>query len=200
MNLGIALDTPEIDTKYIGSLHSYIRHSLLLFEPTTIHSASIKVIHIGSRGKNERDDQSKKPLFKPPNGKSKEKWKGKENKTATTKEGEWSYCNHYKKEGHDDDHCWKQHLEKCPKKYGGKGKQKTVVMMQHDLGSDLGDEALITTTGTKGTLTPHVNSESHEGTSSLNESLPNDQKRIELFHIKVIVNYTKFETLFDIGS
>eukprot|EP00253_Pinus_taeda_P029197 PITA_29197 len=53
---------------------------------------------------------------------------------------------------------------------------------------------------TKGTLTPHVNSELHEGTGSLNESLPIDRKRIELFHIKVIVNYTKFETLFDIGS
>ena len=46
--------------------------------------------------------------------------------------------------------------------------------MQQDLGYDLGDEALITTTRTKGTLTPHVNSESHEGTSSIDESLPNE--------------------------
>ena len=72
--------------------------------------------------------------------------------------------------------------------------------MQQDLGSDLGDEALITAAGTKGTLTPHVNSESHEGTSSIDESLPNERKRIELFHIRVIINHTKVETLFDTGS
>ena len=107
--MGIALDTPKVVTKYIGSLHSYIRHSLLLFEPTTIDTASVKAIHIENRGKNEREDQSKKPPSKPPNGKSKVKWKGKEKKTMIAKEGEWPYCNHYKKEGHDDDHCWKQH-------------------------------------------------------------------------------------------
>ena len=32
LNLGIALDSPEVVTKYIGSLHSYIRNSLLFFE------------------------------------------------------------------------------------------------------------------------------------------------------------------------
>ena len=88
LNLGIPLDTPEVVTKYISSLYSYISHSLLLFEPTTIDSASIKAIHIENRVKNERDDQSKKPPFKPPNSKSKAKWKGKEKKIATAKEGE----------------------------------------------------------------------------------------------------------------
>ena len=46
--------------------------------------------------------------------------------------------------------------------------------VQQYLGSDSGDEALITAAETKGTLTPHVNSESHEGTSSIDESLPNE--------------------------
>ena len=72
--------------------------------------------------------------------------------------------------------------------------------VQQDLRSDSGDEALITEVGKKGTLTPHVNSESHEGTSSVNESISNDQKRIELFHIRVVLNNTKFETQFDTGS
>eukprot|EP00253_Pinus_taeda_P029135 PITA_29135 len=36
--------------------------------------------------------------------------------------------------------------------------------------------------------------------SSVDGSLLNDQKRIELFHIRVVVNHTKVETLFDIGS
>lgn len=71
---------------------------------------------------------------------------------------------------------------------------------QQDLGLDLGDEVLITTAGKKGTLTPPVNSKSHEGTSSLDETLSNDRKRIELFHIRVVVNHTKVETLFDTGS
>ena len=62
------------------------------------------------------------------------------------------------------------------------------------------DEALITAAGTKGTLTPHVNSGSHEGTSSIDESLPNERKRIELFHIRVIINHTKVETIFDTRS
>lgn len=97
LNLGIALDTTEAITKYIGSLNSYIRHSLLLFEPTTMDSASVKEIHIENKGKNEGDDHSRKPLFKPPNGKSIEKWKGKEKKMATAKEGEIPYCNHCKK-------------------------------------------------------------------------------------------------------
>ena len=46
-------------------------------------------------------------------------------------------------------------------------KQKTVETAQQDLGSDSGDEALIIVVGTKGTLTPRINSESHEGTSSV---------------------------------
>ena len=71
--------------------------------------------------------------------------------------------------------------------------------VREDLGSDSGDEALITTAGTKCTLTPHVNSESHEGTISIDEPLPNERKRIELFHIRVIINHTKVETLFDTG-
>ena len=75
-----------------------------------------------------------------------------------------------------------------------------MVAAQQDLGSDLGDETLITAAGTKGTLTPPINSKSHEGTSFVDESLSNDRKRIELFHIRVVVNHTKVETLFDTGS
>lgn len=132
LNLGIALDSHEVVTKYIGSLRSYLRHSLLLFETTTIDSASVKAIHLENRGKNERDDHFKKPPFKPPKGKPKVKRKGKEKRmTSTNKyEGKNPYFTHCKKEGHDDDHCWKQYLEKRPKKYGGKGKHKTMATVQ----------------------------------------------------------------------
>ena len=56
LNLGIPLDSLETVTKYIGALHSYIKHSLLLFEPTTIDAASVKAIHLERRGKNGKED------------------------------------------------------------------------------------------------------------------------------------------------
>ena len=109
LSLGISLDSPEVVTKYIESLHSYIRHSLLMFEPTTIDLASVQAIHLENKGRNDKYDHSKKPPFKPSNGKFKGKGKGKEKKMKSTKKdkGEKPYCTHYKKEGHDDDHCWK---------------------------------------------------------------------------------------------
>ena len=76
LSLGISLDSPEVVTKYIGSLHSYIRHSLLMFEPTNIDSASVKAIHLEIMGRNDKDDHSKKPPFKPSNGKFKGKGMG----------------------------------------------------------------------------------------------------------------------------
>ena len=36
-----------------------------------------------------------------------------------------------------------------PKKYNNKGKQKTAVMTQHDLGEDSGDKSKITSMGLK---------------------------------------------------
>jgi len=47
-------------------------------------------------------------------------------KATTTKneEGAKPSCTHCKKEGHDDEHCWKLHLELKPKRFGGKNKQK----------------------------------------------------------------------------
>ena len=95
---------------------------------------------------------------------------------------------------------WKFHLERKPKRFGGKGKQKTIETAQQYLGSDSVDETLITIVGTQGTLYLHVNYESHASISSTNEPLPNERKRIELFQIRVFINHTKVETLFDSRS
>ena len=84
LNLGIALDSPEVVTKYIGSLHSYIRHSLLLFKPTTIDSASVKAIHLESRRTPEWDDHPKRSV-------------------AAKRRGEKLSCTHCEKEGHDEE-------------------------------------------------------------------------------------------------
>jgi len=93
--LGISLDSPETVTKHIGALHSYIKHFLMLFEPTTIDAANVKTIHLKSKGKNHKEDQPKKSSFKPRNGKFKGKDKRKDKKTATTKkEGAKPSCTH----------------------------------------------------------------------------------------------------------
>lgn len=85
------------------------------------------------------------------------------------------------------------------KRFSGKGKQKTMETTQN-LGSDSGDEALITTMGVKGTLSVNDSSDSITSTSYLNELISNEWKRIELFHIIFVIKHTQVETLFDLGS
>ena len=66
---------------------------------------------------------------------------------------------------------------------------------KHDLGYDLGDETKVATMVTKG-------KESIASTSSSNyhNNTPNEEARIELFHVRVISKHTKIDTLFDSGS
>jgi hypothetical protein len=58
-------------------------------------------------------------------------------------------CKHCKKEGHDDDHCWKLHPEKRPKWFKERKWRKKVATTTQPtyLGYDLGDETKITTVG-----------------------------------------------------
>jgi hypothetical protein len=66
--------------------------------------------------------------------------------------------------------------------------------MQQDLGSDSSDEEKITVVGLQGKFSLHASS------SSKIPSLKNDERRSELFHIRVVPKHTKVETLFDLGS
>jgi hypothetical protein len=187
--LNIPLDSHETLMKYIGALHSYIRHTLLLFNPTNLDEVCVQETHLESRGKNVQEDH------KHSEDHFKRKGKGKDKRTTTTKkEGEKSSCTHCQKDGHDDEHCWKLHPELRPKRFGGQRKQKIVATMQQDLGSDSGDEENITTVGLQGKVSLHASS------SSKIPSLENDERRSELFHIRVVTKHTKVETLFDPGS
>lgn len=58
--MNVPLDTPETLMIYIASLHSYLRHSLLLFDPETLNEASVKVVHLESMGKHEQEDHPKR--------------------------------------------------------------------------------------------------------------------------------------------
>jgi hypothetical protein len=66
--------------------------------------------------------------------------------------------------------------------------------MQQDLGFDSRDEGKITTIEVQGKDSLHASSNSN------NESLDDERKRNELFHIRVVSKHTKIDTLFDLGS
>jgi hypothetical protein len=66
--------------------------------------------------------------------------------------------------------------------------------VQQDLGSKSGDEGKITSTGVQGKDYLHASS------SSTDESYIDEQKRNELFHIRVVSKHTKIDTLFYLGS
>lgn len=136
--LGISLDSPETLLNYIGGLHNYLRHTILMFNPTSIYEVSVQATHLKARGKNvnPKVGGSSKPTASKNKEKRKHKWK--ERKTNTLQKTK-SLCTHCKKDGHDDGHCWILHLELKPKKFKGKNKN-TVVAIQEDLGPDSGDE------------------------------------------------------------
>ena len=52
LELNISLDSPDTLLKHIGALHHYLRHTLMLLNPTSVDEPSVKDTHIESRGKN----------------------------------------------------------------------------------------------------------------------------------------------------
>jgi hypothetical protein len=59
--LNIPLDSYENLMKYIGALHSYIRHTLLLFNPTNLDEVCVKATHLENMGKHVQEYPTKKP-------------------------------------------------------------------------------------------------------------------------------------------
>jgi hypothetical protein len=60
LSLGIPLYTRETLLKYIGGMHSYLRHTILMFNPTNIDEVSVQATHLeASKGKHVFED--KKP-------------------------------------------------------------------------------------------------------------------------------------------
>eukprot|EP00253_Pinus_taeda_P030208 PITA_30208 len=191
---GISLDSLETLLKYIGGLHNYMRHTILMFNPTSIDEVSIQATHLEARGKNGNPEVggSSKPIASKNKEKRKHKWK---ERKANTAQKSKSSCTHCKKDGHDDEHCWILHPELRPKKFEGK-KKKIVATIQKDLGSDSRDETTIAATGIKG-----KNSEaSTSNFAQYTIDKENEKKRHELFHIRVISKHQNIDTLFDSGS
>jgi len=165
-----------------------------MFNPNNLDEVCVQATHLESRGKNIQKEGSKRNPFK---GKEKEnggKWKGKKD-ASVKKEGQKITCKHCSKEGHDEAHCWKLHPKLRPKKQNNKGKQKMTTTTQHDLGSDSGDEIKISAMVTKGKEIVVSTSSSHSQNNT-----PNEESRIELFHVRVISNHTNIDASFDSGS
>jgi hypothetical protein len=194
--LGVDLSSQETLLKYIGALHSYLRHTILMFNPSNLDEVCVQATHLEARGRNDTHEGNKKTFSHGDKGKKKFKGNGRKN-VVVKKEGEKFTCKHCSKDGHDEDHCWKLHPERRPKKFGNnnKGKSKTAATVQHDLGSDSGDETKITAMGYQG------NGSNASTSSSSNINVTQQEKeRIELFHIRVVSKHTKIDTLFDTGS
>jgi hypothetical protein len=160
--LNIPLDSYETLMKYNGTLHSYIRHTLLFFNPTSLDEVCVQDTHLENRGKHVQEDPMKKPSNFPQKTFKKFKRKGKKT-IIVTREGEKPSCTHCKRSGHDEEHYWKIHPEKKLKQITRKGKTKTVATVQQDLGSKSGDEGKITVVGVQG-------KDSHASSSSTDES------------------------------
>ena len=102
--LGVDLSSQDTLLEYIGGLHNYLRHTILMFNPTNIDEVFVQETHLEARGKNFPQENSKKPFKSGDKGKGKFKGKGKKN-GSIKKEGEKLTCKHCSKEGHDEDHC-----------------------------------------------------------------------------------------------
>jgi len=81
--LGVDLQSQDTLLKYIGGLHSYLRHTILMFNPNNLDDVCVQATHLEARGKNTPKEGSKKPF------KCKEKEKGfKGKKNASIKKEE----------------------------------------------------------------------------------------------------------------
>jgi hypothetical protein len=195
--LGIPLDTQETLLKYIGGFHSYLGHTILMFNSTSLDEVCVQVAHLKFRGENVNVDFVKP--FKPTEGKK--KGKGKENfklRKYNTVKKEKATCTHCKKEGHNEDLCWILHPELKPSKFGNKGNPKTTTTTQTNLGSNSGDGTKITVMGIK--IKNYEASTSSSVQSIKVDNEVDEIKRTKIFHIRVISKHTKIDTLFDSGS
>jgi hypothetical protein len=106
--LGVPLHTPETILKYIGGMNSYLRHTILMFNPTNIDEVCVQATHLkGNKEKHVVEDVSGEPH----EFEEQSKGKGKSKKTTTVKKNEEKKptCSNCEKKGHDEKHCWKLH-------------------------------------------------------------------------------------------
>ena len=50
--LGVDLQSQDTLLNYIGGLHSYLRHNILMFSPTSLDEVCVQATYLEARGKN----------------------------------------------------------------------------------------------------------------------------------------------------
>jgi len=50
--LGVDLQSQDTLLKYIGGLHNYLKHTILMFNPTSLDEVCVQATHLETRGKN----------------------------------------------------------------------------------------------------------------------------------------------------
>jgi hypothetical protein len=143
-----------------------------MFGPTNLDEVSFQATYIEAgktRGGVSGESSSRKE--------DKRKGNGKKENSATRREEKLS-CKHCKKEGHDDDHCWKLHPEKRPKWFKERKGRQTVAAETRP--TNLGyDSSTVGLTG---------------------KNCDGYDFRCNFFHIRVIMKHTKIDTLVDSES
>jgi hypothetical protein len=85
--LGVDLSSQETLLKYIGALHSYLRHTILMFNPSNLDEFCVQATHLEARGRNDTHEGNKKTFSHGDKGKKKFKGNGRKN-VVVKKEGE----------------------------------------------------------------------------------------------------------------
>lgn len=122
------MDSPETLLKYIGGLHGYLRHIILIFNPTSLDDVSVQATHLEDRGKNVNPEVGGTYKYSIRKRKEKNNLKWNERKENIVQNNKPS-CIRCKKGGHNEAHCWLLHPELKPKKFGGK-ERKNVAAIQ----------------------------------------------------------------------
>ena len=60
--LGVDFHSQDTLLKYIEGLHSYLRHTLLMFNPTSLDEVCVQATHREARGKNIPEEGKNKPF------------------------------------------------------------------------------------------------------------------------------------------
>ena len=68
--LGVKLNSQDTLLTYIGGLHSNLKHTILMFNPSNLDEVCVQAMHLEASGKNIQEEGRKKKPFK---GKEKEK-------------------------------------------------------------------------------------------------------------------------------
>lgn len=170
-----------------------------MFNLDDFDQVCVQAIHIESGGKPFKFSQKPSRQLEikdSKDSKRKRNFKGKISAT-TRKESEIPTCTHFHRIWHDESKGWKPHLELRPKNFQkNKGEKKANAVIQQDLGSDSGYEGKITAMVLTGTTSDTCSSSSIFAPSS-NINHLNEDKRVELFHIRITSKNKKIDTLFD---